>query len=88
MRQGRMLESSRLWSLRTATTVKASRGRLRASKLAPRRVWWSDDLVIALGDDGGFTKGPAEIRVAELGATESFDFSGESDGAFDQAAIA
>ena len=46
-----------------------------------------DDLMIAFGDDGSFTEGPAEIRVAQLGAAQAFDLAGGSDGAFDETAL-
>jgi hypothetical protein len=42
---------------------------------------------IPFGDDGGFTKGPAQIRIAEFGPAQAFDFAGTGDSAFDQAAV-
>jgi hypothetical protein len=44
--------------------------------------------VIALGNDGRFTKGSAQVRVAELGPAQSLDFAGAGHRAFDQPAIA
>ena len=43
--------------------------------------------VIAFGDHGGFAEGPPEIRVAELGTSQAFDFAGTGHRAFDQAAV-
>ena len=42
---------------------------------------------IAFGNDGGFTKGPAPIRIAEFGPAQALDLAGTGDSAFDQAAI-
>ena len=47
----------------------------------------ADDSMIAFGNDGGFAKGPAQIRVAEFGSAQALDFSGACDGAFDQSAV-
>ena len=48
---------------------------------------WTQDQVIPLGNDGGFAKSPAQIRVAEFGPAQALDLAGAGDGAFDQAAI-
>ena len=42
---------------------------------------------IAFGNDGRFTKGPAEIRITEFGSAQALDLAGAGDGAFDQAAV-
>jgi hypothetical protein len=46
-----------------------------------------EPVMIAFGDHGRFAKGPAQVRVAELGAAQTFDLAGAGDGAFDQAAV-
>ena len=43
--------------------------------------------MVAFTDDSGLTEGPAQVRIAELGAAQAFDFAGTGDGAFDQAAV-
>jgi hypothetical protein len=45
------------------------------------------DGVIALGDDGGFTEGPAEVGIAELGSAQALDLACAGNGAFDQATV-
>ena len=53
----------------------------------PALIAGADEGVVTFGDDGGFTKGPAQIRVAEFGAAQALDFAGRGDGAFDEATI-
>lgn len=48
----------------------------------------SDEGLVAFGDDGGLSEGPAEIGVAEFFAAEGLELAGGGDGAFDEAAIA
>jgi len=36
----------------------------------------ADEVVVAFGNDGGFTKGPAQVGVAEFGAAQAFDLAG------------
>ena len=43
--------------------------------------------MVAFGDDGRFAKGPAQVGVAQLGATKAFDLACAGDGAFDQATV-
>ena len=47
----------------------------------------ADDQRIAFGDHGGFAEGPAQIGVAEFGATQALDLPRAGDGAFDEPAI-
>jgi len=44
--------------------------------------------VVAFAEDGGFSKGPAEVGVAEFGSAQSFDLAGARDGSFDKAGVA
>ena len=46
-----------------------------------------DERRIAFGNDGGFAKSPAQIRIAQFGSAQPLDLPGTCDGAFDQAAI-
>src|SRR6266576_1761074 len=48
----------------------------------------ADQVVIAFGDDRGFTKGPAQVGIAQLGSAQALDLAGAGDGAFDQPTIA
>src|SRR5258705_7841227 len=43
--------------------------------------------MITLGDDGDLAEGPAQVRIAEFGATQSLDLSGTGHGALNQAAV-
>ena len=47
----------------------------------------SDYCMIAFGDHRGFTEGPAQIRVAELGPAQAFDLAGTGHRAFDQSRV-
>ena len=46
-----------------------------------------DEMMIAFGNDGSLTEGPAQVRVAQFGAAQALEFAGTGDGAFDQAAV-
>ena len=45
------------------------------------------DFVVALGNHRRLPKSPAQIRVAQFGAAQSFDLAGAGHRAFDQAAV-
>jgi len=47
----------------------------------------TDDGVIALGDDGRFAKGPAQIGVAQLGTAQALDLASTGHGPFDQPTV-
>lgn len=48
---------------------------------------WTNQVVIAFGNDGCFAEGPAQVGIAEFGAAQPLDLAGAGDGAFDQAAV-
>ena len=48
---------------------------------------WTEDGRIPFGNHGRFPKGPAQIRIAQLGSAQALDLSGTGDGAFDQPTV-
>ena len=43
--------------------------------------------MIAFGDDGGLTEGPAQIRITQFGAAQALDLAGAGHRAFDQPTV-